>query len=824
MKNINVLYRKSAIVVSRYSKLSGLVLFVLLAGLVRFISFPTHYSSEWFWLDAGWFLALQEQLQYGQLLGRDIYFTYGPLSQLIAYLGIFLRDNPNPVVGYGTTMFMFSFVAPSVMLVVSIMMIREINLFSAIFIFVIFFLLPGSLSLRSQMLLFNAILFAYSLAQPSVKRRILAVISGLSWFAGQMIATDTGIFSLMTAVTFTSFMVIISFIRRLAPKINLLSSRVYLESFLVGFSVFVFLNLILEFYYLSTSPYYSFFDNIRYNVAIARGYSLTMGVPWSADFSFTIILFAIVLFNIIGLLLTFRRDDIQIDSFCIKFAILISGLILLRGSVTRSDIGHILHAFSIQYFLIILVVLTISSVQMKHVGMVLLVFLVLSYPFPGARFAEVNRFLEVVGSSSLRERIQEVRAAKADTRGLAPDELLRALDSSKKIVNFPFANYITMALGLRTFAPILQTYAAHTQNLQEFYINRIDAVRSDVEVIYAISEFSADGAAVDGVQNVTRVPIIAEYLVEHFRLKYPIAFRYALYVLEPREQPVELQRAPISFSSDANDKEIVISVTSSPEMCTYAELEMVIDYPWYSFAGRPNSLIVAFERNGVTTVTSGLVAIESGKPFSTFFYLGEPFAYSQVFASYPHRAILGVFDRVVIRPAPATLFTVNPTNVRITELNCVNVPLQQQDNASPYLLAAGQSLNLWERSWLPVGRFPGAVSRVPDGLFIHSGWYVDLGPYAVPPGVCFTAVASFDPEVAGKPEADGAEFVVTILSDSQQTFSKTVALMPGETAMLQAPVPDDAPFWVRLETRPRGNGAWDWAIWQTPRLAPCEQD
>ncbi len=214
--------------------------------------------------------------------------------------------------------------------------------------------------------------------------------------------------------------------------------------------------------------------------------------------------------------MTFRRDDIQIDSFCIKFAILISGLILLRGSVTRSDIGHILDAFSIQYFLIILVVLTISSVQMKHVGMVLLVFLVLSYPFPGARFAEVNRFLEVVGSSSLRERIQEVRAAKADTRGLAPDELLRALDSSKKIVNFPFANYITMALGLRTFAPILQTYAANTQNLQEFYINRIDAVRSDVEVIYAISEFSADGAAVDGVQNVTRVPIIAEYLVEHF--------------------------------------------------------------------------------------------------------------------------------------------------------------------------------------------------------------------------------------------------------------------------------------------------------------------
>jgi len=823
MKSINLFCRKSAIIISRHSKLPGLALFVLLAGLVRFISLPTHYSSEWFWLDAGWFLALQEQLQYGQLLGRDIYFTYGPLSQLIAYLGVFLRDNPDPIAGYGAGMFTLNFVAPSIVLVASMMMIREVNLFSAIFILVIFFLMQGSLFLRSQMLLFSAILFAYGLAQPPVKRRVLAVVSGLSWFAGQTLATDTGIFSLMTAVTFTAFMVIISFpfFRRLAPKINLLPSRVYIESFLVGFSVFVFLNLILEFYYLSTSPYYAFFDNIRYNIAIARGYSLTMGVPWSADFLLTTILFTIVLFNIIGLFLTFRRDNIEVDNFCIKLAILIAGLILVRGSITRSDIGHILQAFSIQYFLMILIVLTTFSVLVKHIGMTLLVFLVLSYP--GTRLAEVNRFLEVVVSSSLRERIQEVRAVKVDTRGLAPDELLRALDS-KKIVNFPFANYITMAIGMRTFAPILQTYAAHNQDLQEFYINRIDAVRSDVEVIYAIDGFSADGGAVDGVQNVTRVPIIAEYLVEHFRLKYPIAFRDALYVLEPREQPVELQRAPISFSLAANDKEIAISVISDPGMCTYAELEMVIDYPWYSFAGRPNSLIVAFERNGVTTVTGGLVAIESGKPFSTFFYLGEPFAYSQVFASYPHRAILGAFDRIVIRPAPATLFTVNPTNVRITGLDCVNVPLQQrQSNASPYLLAAGQSLNLWERSWIPGGSVPGAVRRVPDGLFIHSGWDVDLGPYAVPPGVCFTAVASFDPEVAGKPEADGAEFVVTILSDSQ-TFSKTVALMPGETAMLQAPVPDDAPFWVRLETRPRGNAAWDWAIWQTPRLAPCEQD
>jgi len=823
MKSINVFCRKSAIIISRYSKLSGLVLFVLLAGLVRFINLPTHYPSEWFWLDAGWFLALQEQLQHGQLLGRDIYFTYGPLSQLIAYLGVFLRDNPDPIVGYGASMFMLNFITPSIVLVASIMMIREINLFSAIFILVIFFLLPGSLFLRSQVLLFSTILFAYSLVQIPVKRRVLSAISGLSWFAGQMLATDTGIFSLMTAVTFTAFMVIISFpfFRRLAPKINLLPSRVYLESFSVGFSVFVFLNLILEFYYLSTSPYYVLFDNIRYNIAIARGYSLAMGVPWSSDFLLTIILFTIVMFNIISLFLTFRRDDIEIDSLCIKLAILIGGLVLLRGSITRSDIGHILQAFSIQYFLMILIVLTTFSVLVKHIGMMLLIFLVLSYP---GTFAEVNRFLEVVGNSSLRERIQDIRAVKSETSYLAPDELRFALDPKKKIVNFPYANYVTMALGLRTFAPILQTYAAYNQDLQEFYINRIDAIRSDVEVIYAIDGFSADGGAVDGVQNVTRVPIIVEYLVEHFRLKYPISFRDALYVLEPREQPVELQRVPISFSLDANDKEIAISVTSDPGMCTYAELEIVIDYPWYSFAGRPNSLIVAFERNGVTSVTSGLVAIESGKPFSTFFYLGEPFAYSQVFASYPHRAILGAFDRVVIRPAPATLFTVNPTNVHIAGLNCVNVPLQQrQSHASPYLLTAGQSLNLWERSWIPGGPFPGAVRQVPDGLFIHSGWDVDLGPYAVPPGVCFTAIASFDPEVAGKPEADGAEFVVTILSDSQ-TFSKTVALMPGETAMLQAPVPDDAPFWVRLETRPGGNSAWDWAIWRTPRLAPCEQN
>lgn len=357
------------------------------------------------------------------------------------------------------------------------------------------------------------------------------------------------------------------------------------------------------------------------------------------------------------------------------------------------------------------------------------------------------------------------------------------------------------------------------------YVNRLHAVRSQVEVVYAVDDVSRFAGRLDGVQNVSRVPIIVEYLIEHFRLKQSQhVFGDGLYVLTPREQPIDLQRSELPFTVARENDMITIQVVSREATCTFVELELIIDYPMTAIVGRPNSLIATVSYRGAPVASTGLVAIEEGRPFATLIYLGPSYAYSRVFDAYPSRATMAAFDTITLSRAPSSLFTVNPARLEITGVRCVTIPSSGQlEQWKPYVLGKGEVLNLWERTWVPSGG-GGALRRTDDGFFIHSGSEMMQGPYRAPQGMCLTVTASFDSEVRGKPEADGAEFVATILLQTGAPISIGVAVDPGETLPIRLAVPAEVTFFVHFETRPRGNSAWDWAIWRMPRLEPCASE
>lgn len=816
-------------VAEQYAKPITLAALVVLAGLSQYLGLTTYYAAEAFGLDLGWFLGLQEQLQQGRLLGRDIYFTYGPLAQLITSLGVLLRGDPSPVAGYATNMFIFHFLA-LILLAGAILLLREVHASVAALLFLVCFLLDWIIFARTQMLLFSTVVLARALTASPNARRLLAGVAGALWFAGQMLATDTGIYSLATAVLFLTLMagLTLSPFRRLFTGATLLPARIYLETLGIGLTVFIALNLAVEAYFQLTQPIYASWDNLRYNFAIAQGYNRTMGVPWGLGAStehitvMTITLFGLFVFNAIGVVGA-ARSSASVDTIHAFFGLFIAGSILMKGAITRSDLGHILGSFGIHVILLILIISNSAIYYMRIIGIVLLVLLVAVWS--PKNISGIDRILRLAsGQMTLKDKAQEVWATSADIAGLAPSELRDGLGKDKQIVNFPWANYLAMALDMPTFAPVLQTYAAHDEQLQRMYVNRLQAVRSQVEVIYAIDGVSRFAGGVDGVQNVSRVPIIAEYLIEHFRLKHSRVFGDGLYVLTPREQPIELQRSNLPFTSIRNDDILSVQIDGAAT-CTFAELELIIDYPITAIAGRPNALVATVSHNSAPVLSTNLVAIEDGRPFTTLVYLGQPYAYSQVFADHSYPDTFGTFDAVMLAPAPVSLFTVNPSRLEVVGLRCVTVPSTGRvESPDTHTLAPGQTLNLWEHAWVPSGG-TGPLRRIDNGLFIHSGHRIELGPYVAPPGMCLTATASFAPEAQGKPEADGAEFVATILTQTEvQPTSVAVAIEPDETAPIRLAAPAGTPFTIRLETRPRGNSAWDWAIWRTPRLAPCSRE
>ena len=805
-------------VLQRHTKPIILAVMVVIAGLTQYLALITYYPADFFYLDTGWFLGLQEQLQQGLLLGRDTYFTYGPLAQQITSFGALLRDNPSPLVGFATNMFVWN-LFHWIILAGSILILREVHLPAAVLLFIGCFVLSPP-ALPVALLILSAVVLARSLTASPRQRRFLGGIVGALWFAGQMLRLDYGIYSLASASVFLVLMACLTLpaFRQYFTGAKLLPARLYLETLGIGLVVFIVLNLACDVYFQLTQPAYGFLDNIRYSLAIAQGYNRTMGFKWEMDIDLTFILLLIIGFNFAGVL-WWCRSSTNVEVIHHLLILLISGCFHLRGAITRSDIVHIVFAVAIHTFLLIMMIVSIPNRHLKTFGATLLVFWVIFNPY---RHTGWLKHLLLLGSGqiTLEGKAQEVWASSADISGIAPPELRDALERDKKIVNFPWANETAMALDMPAFAPVLQTYAAHDEQLQKMYVDRLHAMRSQVEVVYAVDDVSRFAGRLDGVQNVSRVPIIAEYLIEHFRLKQSRVFGDGLYVLTPREQPIELQRSDLPFTV-AHENDVITIQVSREATCTFVEPELIIDYPMTAIVGRPNSLIATVSYRGNSVASTGLVAIEEGRPFTTLIYVGQYYAYSQVFDAHPQRDTMQAFDTITLALAPASLFTVNPTRLDITGVRCVTIPSSEQvEQWKPYVLTQGEVLNLWEHTWLPSGG-GGSLWRTNDGFFIHSGSEMTQGPYRAPQGMCLTVAASFHPEVYGKPEADGAEFVATILPQTGAPISAGAVVEPGETSPIRVAVPAEVPFIVRFETRPRGNSAWDWAIWRMPRLEPC---
>jgi len=819
--------RRLLLLLSRAGKFLVLLALVGINLLVRFVLIQTQFGRGDFGLDQSWFLDLGYQLQQGHLVGRDTFFTYGPLAQLLVTTAIFLQGSGSILNAVSVGHFLFDSLASLVLLALCLGLIKQIRWPGALFIFLVMSSL-NLLVLRPLLVLLSVIVLVRALTGAPAYRRGWAVGAGGLWFGGLLFSVDTGFFALASALGLLLFCLALSlpWFTRWGVSAGLLSRRDYLETFGIALTVFGLGLLALEIFFQLSSPTYHPLDYLRYSLAILLRYNYAMGLPWMSGTDLGPILSPVLFLTIaytvgVGLVNAFRSLQAgSSDTAHLLLGILIAAGLTFKSALVRSGLGHIVVGIVILIFLLGLSLMLMRAERfLQSVGSSLLILFLMIWPHVPS-FETLLILPEVAsGQVSLAEKWQQIRNIQVDPQLIASPQLRAAVDSQKIIVDFPYQNVMAIALGQKSLAPVLQTYAAFDEQLQQYYVQALARHRLDVEVIYGIDSLGA--WQVDGVQNVTRVPIIFQYLVENFKLKTTDLFNgYA--VLEPRASPQPLSITPLTYVQGPIDQGLEVRL-SQPARCSLVELELLMRYPITSVFGRPAGLTVKAWNNENEISQTRLVAIETGRSFSTFFYLGRPERFEGLFDDQGRIETRAIFNRLTLQRSAATLFDVYPSQVTVQALHCVQQPT------------------------LPVERKPGEVENLSPGETIHLNWYVsadvaqdafvrpvlsgifmhpenqlEFGPFMAPPHTCFSTRLTLDPEVAHHPEADGVEFSFTLTSQQKVFKQQTKDLAPTDSPVpVKVAVPAGLPFTLQLHTGPRGTFDMDWAIWEDPRLGPC---
>ena len=142
-------------------------------------------------------------------------------------------------------------------------------------------------------------------------------------------------------------------------------------------------NFAINTVYALSSDTYRFFDYQYYNTLIALSYNYTMGSPWAADFAFSLLLVALLLYSVVALVICFPSLSPQSRRFYLGLGSLV--VLQLKGGIVRSDYGHIFIAMAP---LVLLVLLLSgdrrSGWRLTTTGAVLSVLLVVFWPGPSA--------------------------------------------------------------------------------------------------------------------------------------------------------------------------------------------------------------------------------------------------------------------------------------------------------------------------------------------------------------------------------------------------------------------------------------------------------
>ena len=160
------------------------------------------------------------------------------------------------------------------------------------------------------------------------------------------------------------------------------------------------------------------------------------------------------------------------------------------------------------------------------------------------------------------------------------------------------------------------------------------------------------------------------HIFEHFKLKTDEVFRDGYLVLTARREPARILTTTLLYDiqTGGNGTDMVLR---QPATCGLLQMDVALHYPTAAMLGRPNPLTLSIYHGEELLAKNNLVAIENGRTFSTFFYIGSPERFDQLFRDTPRFDPDVAFDRIQITPADHDLLGVNPDQMAISNLRCV---------------------------------------------------------------------------------------------------------------------------------------------------------
>ncbi len=655
----------------RWEKPLAILLFSgLLAVLVLIRTDPNPSTG----LDPSYIMGLAAKFQQGEISGRDFIFNYGPLVQVVTVIGTTLNSSGSPYDGLPMIFFCF-FLLNIALLAVLLASIRPLGARFVLFLFVAVALLNNVpfdvLGFRGLTTILGAVLLSHAMSAPGKRARLFlgGAVGGIA-LVSQLITLELGPYLIAVAGVVLVAYAICARFPGILRGVELLPPQSYLQLLGTVLGTYVLGNVVLSLLFkLSSSNYESLFDYQKYALELIRGFTTTMSSPWSLTWFPSLGLFLIVGYNlayILGNLRRFRPSDGTLLA-----SLLVTSLVLSKQATIRSDLGHVLMGLFPSVLLFLFLGhdwLRSGRVSLLWAALLIVLFAI----WPTVNFDALAQLRAVIeGKFSLRLKLEQITSVKTPPDTFLPTGLAEApQEPFAPMVSFPYDDYIPIGLHRRLVAPVLQAYAAHTESLQQKYVAMLEREPASLEVVYGLDVAAV--AAIDRVQHATRVPVIFDYLVRHFELESTQGYGTGYYLLRRRERPIELNTTVLGFTSGHwNGSEVDLKL-DQPANCGLVRLRVEIGYPPTTALGRPDPLQVTFLSGGALAHQSNLVAMESGKEFSTFFSLIDPLAFYQYFgnAGYPEKP----WDELQVTLDTSGILGVSPNRVEISQVECVEFP------------------------------------------------------------------------------------------------------------------------------------------------------
>ncbi|HRE48960.1 MAG TPA: hypothetical protein PLD47_14630 [Aggregatilineales bacterium] len=720
--------------------------------------------------DNSWQLAMSALWDQGELLGREVTFTYGVLGQALFALGTHLNVTGLPHNGFPLAHAVL-IAASLVHLALALLLWRRLSaLWSVVVIFGMVVICGIDYShLRPTLLILYAVLLARALESPIPRGRLRwAALAGLCAVYGQLISTDTVIYMLGGGFLLS----LIGLVLRLlwlrgstTIQTNLPSNGEFARLSLIILGIVIIGNIAISlFFTLSSSAYPSFFHYQSQTLAIAASYAIAQVFPWSYPPLATLVLGGAVAASLFFTLFILQSGHLPARERLSYLPLVVVGLVSLRSAVTRSDLWHIALAILplVGSFLIIGDCLIAQGYMAENrtqgvrtrrvrigLWMVIFIGLIGSSPLPKGDLLR-GLWTAISNPFQVRDTFEAYRTQAIPPETILPQGIIDYVGTGLFFA-FPQDSYLPIlreAAGARVFLPIGDLYNAHTITLQTPYSQWL--TERDITPIYA------PGKGIDDVQEVTRLPRVWDALYQQFMIAASLNDGH--YLLKRRTAPpTDEQRIPLPFQSSTRDRKLIVRL-NAPATCSLIALTMQVDYPLTRFVGRPNPFQVSILANGFLLETTNLVALEVGASFQTYIRLMDtPETMIRLLGTEAVPAV--TWDELVIRELPTGLLGVSPSALLVSGVTCLTYERPGMAEAAlttPTLTPDDSSFDLtrseaWngfriareEGAWFGVtGRDPSLFYRPPLDLCAAEYSHVAMA-LRVPPGEGTSAAEVF---------------------------------------------------------------------------------